>query len=99
MASSSTVVGCRNIPPSPPRPSPPWSSGREAGLPHIRLHDVRHTAVMLLLGRGVNLKVVSEMLGHASVRNTLDTYCRVLLTVQQSAVAEMDAALTNAVRV
>lgn len=66
---------------------------KRTGLPRIRFHDLRHTAATLLLGRGVNPKIVSEMLGHASIGITLDTYSHVLPTMQQSAAAEMDAAL------
>ena len=47
---------------------------KRAGLPMIRFHDLRHTAATLLLERGVNPKVVSEMLGHASVAVTLTLY-------------------------
>lgn len=68
---------------------------KRAGLPRIRFHDLRHTAATLLLGRGVNPKIVSEMLGHASIAITLDTYSHVLPTMQQSAAAEMDAALAG----
>jgi integrase len=64
-----------------------------AGLPRIRFHDLRHTAATLLLGRGVNPKIVSEMLGHASVSITLDIYSHVLPDMQDQAAAAMDAAL------
>ena len=66
---------------------------KRAELPRLRFHDLRHTAATLLLGRGANPKIVSEMLGHATVGITLDTYSHVLPTMQQSAAAEMDAAL------
>jgi integrase len=66
---------------------------KRTGLPRIRFHDLRHTAATLLLGRGVNPKIVSEMLGHASIGITLDIYSHVLPTMQQSAAAQMDAAL------
>src|SRR5215208_1342481 len=49
-----------------------------AGLPDIRFHDLRHTCATLLLGRNVNPKIVSEMLGHASIAITLDTYSHLL---------------------
>jgi integrase len=39
----------------------------------LRFHDLRHTCATLLLGKGVNAKVVSEMLGHASITVTLNT--------------------------
>jgi integrase len=72
-----------------------WPLLARAGLPRIRFHDLRHTAATLLLGRGVNPKIVSEMLGHASVGITLDVYSHVLPTMQQSAAAEMDIVLSR----
>jgi integrase len=47
-----------------------------AGLPDIRLYDLRHTHATLLLLAGENPKVVSERLGHSSIQLTLDTYSR-----------------------
>jgi integrase len=44
-----------------------------AGLPHITFHQLRHTAATILLLKNVNPKIVSEMLGHASIAITLDT--------------------------
>lgn len=51
---------------------------REAGLPKIRLHDLRHTHASLMLAAGVNPKIVSERLGHHSTAFTLDTYAHVI---------------------
>ena len=51
---------------------------KRAGLPRVRFHDLRHTCATLLLSKNVNPKVVSEMLGHASIAITLDTYSHVL---------------------
>jgi integrase len=48
---------------------------RRAGLPPIRLHDLRHTHATPALRAGVHPRVVPERLGHANVGNTLDTYC------------------------
>jgi integrase len=45
-----------------------------AGLPKIRLHDLRHTWATLALRAGVNPKIVQERIGHASVAITLDLY-------------------------
>jgi integrase len=59
-------------------------------LPEMDFHDLRHTAATLLLARGVNVKVVSEMLGHANVTITLQIYAHVLPHMQQSAVEVMD---------
>lgn len=52
----------------------------------FRIHDMRHTHATWLLEAGVNIKVVSERLGHSSIRITLDTYAHVLETMQQEAV-------------
>ena len=59
----------------------------------LRFHDLRHTCATLLLREGVNVKVVSEMLGHASIAITLNTYSHVLPDMQDSAVDAMEAAL------
>jgi integrase len=49
-----------------------------AGLPPIRLHDLRHVAATLMLAAGVDIKVVSETLGHSDTRITRDIYQSVL---------------------
>ena len=56
---------------------------KKAGLPQIRLYDLRHTTATLLLTANENPKVVSERLGHASITLTLDTYSHVLPTMQK----------------
>ncbi len=48
-----------------------------AGVPRIRLHDVRHTYATLALKAGVHPKVVSERLGHSTIAITLDLYSHV----------------------
>lgn len=48
-----------------------------AGLPAIRLHDLRHTWATLALSAGEHPKIVQERLGHANVSITLDVYSRV----------------------
>lgn len=65
----------------------------KAELPPIRFHDLRHTAATILLGQGVNPKIVQEMLGHASIQLTLDTYSHVLPDMQSAAVEAMQDAL------
>jgi integrase len=64
---------------------------RRAGLPPIRFHDLRHTAATRLLEQGVHPKVVSELLGHASVAITLDIYSHVSPDLQRQAVRAIDA--------
>jgi integrase len=58
---------------------------KEAGLPHLRLHDLRHTFATLAVQAGVHVKVVSEMLGHSSITVTLDTYSHVLPVLHEEA--------------
>lgn len=50
---------------------------RQAGLPNVRVHDLRHTAATHLLTRGVHPKVVQDLLGHSTISLTLDTYSHV----------------------
>jgi len=64
-----------------------------AGLRSIRFHDLRHTCATLLLSRNVNPKVVSEMLGHASVSITLDIYSHLLPDMQEKAAQALEEAL------
>lgn len=47
---------------------------KEAGLPRIRLHDLRHSYATAALEAGIPLKVVSERLGHADIKITADLY-------------------------
>lgn len=66
---------------------------RKAGLPPIRFHDLRHTCATLLLSRNVHPKLVQEMLGHATVAITLDTYSHVLPGMGDRAAQAMQEAL------
>jgi integrase len=47
---------------------------KKAGVPHVRLHDLRHTHATLMMEQGINPKIVSERLGEASFAITLDLY-------------------------
>lgn len=66
---------------------------QRASVRRVRFYDLRHTAAALLLGRGVPVKVVSELLGHASIAITLDIYAHVLPDMQAQAAEVMEAAL------
>lgn len=63
---------------------------KRAGVPVIRMHDMRHSAATNLLASGENPKVVSDLLGHSSVAFTLDTYTHVLPSMQQSTASKVD---------
>jgi integrase len=64
-----------------------------AGLPRIRFHDFRHTFATILLSRGTHPKIAQEMLGHANISQTMDTYSHVLPDMQGQAVCALDSAL------
>ena len=66
---------------------------KDAGLPNIRFHDLRHTCATLLLSKGVHPKVVQELLGHSSIEITLDTYSHVLPSMGDSVATAMDELL------
>lgn len=74
-----------------------WSSWKgllkRAGVREVRLHDGRHTAATLLLTAGVHPRVVMELLGHAQMRTTTDTYSHVLPALAKEAADRMGAAL------
>ena len=64
------------------------------GLPHsTRFHDLRHSCISLLVSKGVPIKVVSEMAGHADVSITLSVYGHVMPDMQDKAMKAMDDAL------
>ncbi|MFE6704566.1 tyrosine-type recombinase/integrase [Bacillus thuringiensis] len=65
----------------------------KAAVPKIRFHDLRHTHATLLLAKGVNVKVISERLGHSNIKITLDTYSHVLPTMQEDAVNKIEEIL------
>ena len=71
-----------------------WPLLKRAGLPQVRFHDLRHTCATLLLTQNVNPKVVSEMLGHATIAITLDTYSHVLPNMQSEAAKALEDALS-----
>jgi integrase len=67
---------------------------KRAGLPQsTRLYDLRHTCATLLLGSNVHPKYVQELLGHASIALTLDTYSHVLKGMDGGIGGAMDEAL------
>lgn len=68
---------------------------KRAGLPAMRLYDTRHTHATLLLTAGVNPKIVSARLRHASVGITLDTYSHVLPEVDAGVADTLDEMLED----
>ena len=66
---------------------------KRAGLPDICFHDLRHTCATLLLSQGTHPKLVQELLGHATIAMTLDTYSYFLPSMGDQTVKAMEAAL------
>jgi integrase len=66
---------------------------KRAGLPQITFHDLRHTCASLLFQRNVHPKFVQELLGHASVAITLDTYSHMLPGMGGEAADAIEVAL------
>jgi integrase len=66
---------------------------KRAGLPEIRLHDLRHTCATILLMAGKHPKYVQELLGHASISITLDTNSHVIEGMNGGLAEAMDDAL------
>jgi integrase len=66
---------------------------KKANLPQIRLYDLRHSHATLLLLADEHLKVVSERLGHSTIRLTADTYSHVLESMQQQTSRKLEKML------
>ena len=69
---------------------------KDAGLEHLRFHDLRHTFATLALQNGVDVKTVSSMLGHSSAGFTLATYTHTTNKAQEQAAAKMGSLLKQA---
>jgi integrase len=72
---------------------------KNAELPHIRLHDLRHTHATIMLEAGVHPKIVSERLGHANIGITLDIYSHVLPGLQEAAADKFDQMLGDGTKI
>jgi integrase len=66
---------------------------KKAGLPKIKIHDLRHTHASILLKLGEHPKVVSERLGHSTIRTTLDIYSHVTPDMQENTATKFGQAL------
>jgi integrase len=66
---------------------------RKAGLPRIRLHDVRHSYATAGLTAGVPVKVMSARLGHANTQITMDFYMHALPHMDQEAADKVAAVI------
>ena len=68
---------------------------KDAGLPHIRFHDLRHTFATLALQNCVDVKTVSSMLGHYDAGFTLRTYTHATRQKQDEAAQTMGSFMSQ----
>ena len=68
----------------------------QAGIGHVRFHDLRHFHATALMSANIHPKVVSERLGHSSIGITLDLYSHCLLNMQEEAARRIDQLFQNA---
>jgi len=68
-----------------------WSEEKEQ---RFTFHSLRHTYATLLLSRNVNPKIVQEMLGHATITQTMDTYSHELPGMEDVAASALEKALS-----
>jgi integrase len=61
-----------------------------AGYPDVHFHDLRHSCATIMLGLGVDLHVVREILGHTSIKTT-ERYAHVMVAPQRAALAKLGA--------
>jgi len=65
----------------------------KAGLGGLRLYDLRHSYASIMLGAGVNVKAISQSMGHANIGITLDTYSHLLPGMGRIAAERFDKLL------
>jgi integrase len=61
-----------------------------ANLPHVRFHDLRHSCATLLLSKGVSMKMIQEILGHANFQTTANVYSHLVEAMRDEATNAMN---------
>ena len=67
----------------------------KAGLPHHRMHDLRHTFAVNSIMAGDDIKTLQENMGHYSAAFTLDRYGHVTPTMRRESANRMQAFISN----
>jgi integrase len=68
---------------------------KRVGFRFIRFHDLRHTSATLLINRGVHAKIISNRLGHADIRTTMNIYGHALRTADEGAADKFEDILSS----
>jgi integrase len=68
---------------------------QQAGLPHIRFHDLRHTFATLAISRGASLRAVADALGHSTITVTADTYAHVTPELRREVASALDGVVVH----
>ncbi len=63
---------------------------KEAGVPEVRFHDLRHTAASLFIARGVDLRTVMQLLGHSTVATTAEIYAHSMDATMRDAAQRLE---------
>ena len=63
---------------------------KDAGLPHIRFHDLRHTCASLLLSNGISMKQIQIWLRHSTFSTTADIYAHLDYSAQEASANAMN---------
>ncbi len=68
---------------------------RDARLPSITFHELRHTTASLLFSVGMHPKIVGELLGHTTIATTLDVYSHLMPNMQGAAIRALENLLAE----
>ncbi len=63
----------------------------EAGLPHIRIHDFRHSHATLLANEGINIQEIARRLGHSDIKMTWNTYAHLYPREEERAIRVLES--------
>src|SRR5258708_39734312 len=66
---------------------------RQAGLPDMRFHDLRHCYASLLIGQGAHIRFIADQLGHTSVELLMSTYAHLLAHSYQDERCKLEEAV------
>lgn len=68
---------------------------KNAGIPEMKFHELRHSTATLLASLGVHPKVIQEIMGHSQISVTMDTYSHVLPVMHGEAIEKLNELLDS----